>query len=72
MVGEALMLGLRLNEGVDLEEMSDRYECDLETVFSAEFRRSLDLGLLERAQSRRLRLTRRGLLLSNNVFCDLV
>ena len=71
-VGEALMLMLRLNEGADLMEMSDRYGCDVKALFSTEFQRSVDYGLLAWVPGGRLRLTRRGLLLSNNVFADLI
>jgi oxygen-independent coproporphyrinogen-3 oxidase len=71
-VGEALMLGLRLNEGVDLRQMSARYDCDVPELFHVEFERWIDRGLLEATNDRRLRLTRAGLLLSNNVFADLI
>jgi oxygen-independent coproporphyrinogen-3 oxidase len=71
-VGEALMLALRLNAGADLQEMSARYECDLSSLFRDELARFVNLGLLQWESPRRLRLTRRGLLLSNNVFCELV
>jgi oxygen-independent coproporphyrinogen-3 oxidase len=70
--GEALILGLRLNDGVDLQEMSARYRCDTAALFESEIRRWVDHGLLEWMPDQRLRLTRRGLLLSNNVFADLV
>jgi oxygen-independent coproporphyrinogen III oxidase len=71
-VGEALMLGLRLNEGVDLGQMSARYECDVPELFHVEFARWINHGLLEATSDHRLRLTRAGLLLSNNVFADLI
>jgi oxygen-independent coproporphyrinogen-3 oxidase len=70
-VGEALMLALRLNAGADLDELSQRYDCEVRTLFDAEIHRFCDLGLLEWMEGR-LRLTRRGLLLSNNVFAELV
>jgi oxygen-independent coproporphyrinogen-3 oxidase len=71
-LGEALMLGLRLNDGVDLDELSARYELDAATLFEREIARWTGHGLLEWSEDRRLRLTRAGLLLSNNVFADLV
>jgi oxygen-independent coproporphyrinogen-3 oxidase len=66
--GEALMLALRMNAGADLRELSARYACDVWSLFRSEIDRFIELGLLERPNERRLRLTRRGLLLSNNVF----
>jgi oxygen-independent coproporphyrinogen III oxidase len=71
-VGEALMLALRLNAGADLREMSIRYECDVASLFREEVARFVNLGLLQWESPNRLRLTRRGLLLSNNVFAELV
>jgi oxygen-independent coproporphyrinogen III oxidase len=70
--GEALMLALRLNSGADLEELSKRHECDMSELFKREIDRFVDLELLEWSCEGRLRLTRRGLLLSNNVFTELI
>jgi oxygen-independent coproporphyrinogen-3 oxidase len=71
-VGEALMLALRMNAGADLEELSERYGRDVPELFSNEIHRFIELGLLEQGHEGRLRLTRRGLLLSNVVFEELV
>jgi oxygen-independent coproporphyrinogen-3 oxidase len=70
--GEALMLALRLNSGADLEELSKRHGCDMSELFKREIDRFVDLELLEWSCEGRLRLTRRGLLLSNNVFTELI
>jgi putative oxygen-independent coproporphyrinogen III oxidase len=70
-LGEALMLGLRLNAGVDLANLSQHYDCDVGSLFDREIRRFHELGLLEWKEGR-LRLTRRGMLLSNNVFAEIV
>jgi oxygen-independent coproporphyrinogen-3 oxidase len=71
-IGEALMLALRLTEGADLHALSGRYDCDVQALFAAEIRRYTEAGLLDWKESGRLRLTRRGLLLSNLVFAELV
>jgi len=42
------------------------------SLFRPTLQRFVDLGLLEWIAESRLRLTRRGLLLSNNVFAELV
>ena len=70
--GEALMLALRMNAGADLRILSARCHCDVPSLFRPTLQRFVDLGLLEWIAESRLRLTRRGLLLSNNVFADLV
>jgi oxygen-independent coproporphyrinogen-3 oxidase len=70
-VGEALMLALRLTAGAELDELSSRYGCDIRSLFVTEINRFIEIGLLE-WHERRLRLTRRGLLLSNNVFAELI
>lgn len=71
-VGEALMLALRMNTGADLDGLSARYACDVPAMFHAEVRRFVEHGLLEWSAEGRLRLTRRGLLLSNTVFAELI
>jgi oxygen-independent coproporphyrinogen-3 oxidase len=71
-VGEALMLGLRLNAGVELDALSQRYDCDVRSLFDSQIRRFTGLGLLKWSPEGRLQLTRRGLLLSNNVFAELL
>jgi oxygen-independent coproporphyrinogen-3 oxidase len=70
-VGEAFMLALRLTAGADLGDLSSRYDCNVRSLFASEIRRFIEIGLLE-WHGGRLRLTRRGLLLSNNVFAELI
>ena len=66
------MLALRMNAGADLRILSARCHCDVPLLFRPTLQRFVDLGLLEWIAESRLRLTRRGLLLSNNVFAELV
>jgi oxygen-independent coproporphyrinogen-3 oxidase len=63
---EDLFMGLRLIEGIDLEAITRHYAVDVWERYGDRLQRYLDAGLLARA-GRRLRLTRRGLLLSNEV-----
>jgi oxygen-independent coproporphyrinogen-3 oxidase len=65
--GEAAFLGLRRLEGIDLAAFSVRYGLELLTAFSDGLERVLEAGLLV-CEGGRLRLTRRGLVLSNEVF----
>lgn len=68
---DAMILGLRLMEGVDPAEFAARFGVSVEEAFGPALTRHLGLGLLEHADGR-LRLTPRGQLLSNEVFIDLL
>jgi oxygen-independent coproporphyrinogen-3 oxidase len=68
---ESLFLGLRLNEGIDLNNLRNQFgEAMLRDVMPAllEVR---DAGLLE-LSSNRIRLTQHGRLVSNEVFSRLL
>jgi oxygen-independent coproporphyrinogen III oxidase len=65
-LGDAMFTGLRLNEGVDLVFLSGRYGVDVWERFADRLEPFCDGGLLLR-QEGRLRLTRRGMLLANEV-----
>ena len=64
---EAVFLGLRLNEGIELDEYKAWFGSDLKDK-AAELE---EKGLVETV-SGRLRLTRRGMLFSNEVFAEFV
>ena len=68
---DAMILGLRLMRGVSIEEFTARFRVSPEDVFGDAIAKHARLGLLERAEGH-LRLTDRGLLLSNEVFVDLL
>jgi oxygen-independent coproporphyrinogen-3 oxidase len=65
-LGDALFTGLRLNRGVELDVLSTRYGVDVWSRFGERLAPFLDLGILLR-QDGRLRLTRSGMLLANEV-----
>jgi oxygen-independent coproporphyrinogen-3 oxidase len=65
-LGDALFTGLRLNAGVDMEILSKRYGVDVWRRFSDRLAPFFDAGILLRQDSR-LRLTRPGMLLANEV-----
>ena len=65
-LGDALFTGLRLNCGVDTDILSRRYGVDVWGRFGARLLPFLDAGILLR-QEGRLRLTRPGMLLANEV-----
>lgn len=66
-VADALILGLRLVDGVDIPSFVERYGVDPYERHASLFDEFISYGIVERAGSR-LRLTRRGRLLSNELF----
>jgi oxygen-independent coproporphyrinogen-3 oxidase len=64
---EFAFLGLRLAEGIDLKVYRETFGIDLEDKYSNEFALAEGDGLVERRNGE-LRLTRRGMLYSNEVF----
>ena len=70
-LGDALFTGLRLTEGLDLEAIGRRYDVDVFDRFGARLRPFLDSGILRHAAGR-LKLTRRGMLVANEVMQSFV
>jgi oxygen-independent coproporphyrinogen-3 oxidase len=68
---DTLILGLRLNEGVDIAAFERRFGLALQQAAGSQLDQLCGYGLLERAGGR-LRLTQRGRLLSNEVFVRLL
>jgi oxygen-independent coproporphyrinogen III oxidase len=66
-IEETFFLGLRLNQGVDLEKIAAKFGKEGVGPFFATIREFRESGLLER-QGEVIRLTPRGRLLSNEVF----
>jgi oxygen-independent coproporphyrinogen-3 oxidase len=63
---EAVITGMRLSAGVSVQTLRDRYGVDLEARFGRELDTFRDAGLLA-PDAGRLTLTRRGMLLANEV-----
>lgn len=64
---EALFMGLRLVDGLDLAGISDRYGIDIWQRYGQDLSRYVSAGLLVHEPGRRLALTRHGMLLANEV-----
>ncbi|HET9530778.1 MAG TPA: radical SAM family heme chaperone HemW [Blastocatellia bacterium] len=64
---DALFMGLRLAEGIDVEEFQKEFGLDVIARYEEEIRRVEEAGLIEFGEGR-LRLSDRGRLLSNEVF----
>jgi len=67
---ESIFLGLRLMRGLDLDEYRKRFGSDLRDRYVSDLGRLVDAGLIE-FDERLMRLTKRGALLSNEVFAAL-
>jgi oxygen-independent coproporphyrinogen-3 oxidase len=70
-LGDALFTGLRLNDGVDLRIVGERYGIDVWGRYGATLERFVDAGWLVREPSC-LRLTRKGMLLAHEVMAVFV
>jgi oxygen-independent coproporphyrinogen III oxidase len=70
-MGETVMLGLRMSEGVSCDGFRERFGCEIERVYGEELDKLADLGLIEIADMH-LRLTDKGVLLANEVMAEFV
>ena len=66
-IADTLILGLRLNDGIDLDAFHARYGRTIDDVHGGLFREFEGYGVLERTPTH-IRLTRRGRMLSNELF----
>ena len=63
---EALFMGLRLSDGIDVQEMKNRYGVDVWAEYGRELQPFVDGGLLV-YDDRSLRVLRQGMLLAHEV-----
>jgi oxygen-independent coproporphyrinogen-3 oxidase len=69
---EALLMGLRLAEGVDLERIAELAESEVEQIVdTAAIERLADFGLLQRTR-KQLRVTPAGMLLLDGILAEIV
>ena len=66
-VEEALFMGLRLSDGLDLNHLHSRYGIDIWERYGQDLASYVTAGLLMHEPGRRLALTRDGMLLANDV-----
>ena len=64
---EALFMGLRLVEGLDLADLRERHGVDIWVRYGQDLTRFVQAGLLIHEPHRRLALTRAGMLMANEV-----
>jgi oxygen-independent coproporphyrinogen-3 oxidase len=70
-MADTAILGLRLNEGLDVDEFRGRFGRSLEEVYGPVLAEADSFGLVQR-ENGRVRLTERGRLLANEVFVRLL
>ena len=68
---EFMFLGLRKTEGISCLEFRERFGKTAEEVYGSQIRKFLSLNLMEK-EGDRLRLTERGLDVSNAVFVEFI
>lgn len=66
---ESIFLGLRKTEGISCREFREKFGQTLDEVYGEQIRRFEKLGLMEREKDR-LRLTERGIDVSNSIFVE--
>lgn len=68
-IGEFMIMGLRLCEGVCVAEFGRRFNADLMDVYKEEIEKYVGLGFM-RSEGGKICLTREGFSVSNSVLCD--
>ena len=70
-MAEFMFLGLRKMDGIDPEAFGRKFGCGLEEIYGKSIRKFLDLGLLS-VKDGRLALTKKGINVSNQIFCEFI
>ena len=68
-MNEFIMMGLRLNSGIDLGEFNKKFEEDFLKIYEREIENNIKLGLIE-IKGNKIKLTEKGRDLSNQVELD--
>lgn len=71
-MSEFMFLGLRMTKGIDTEEFQKRFGISIFDRYGKQLEKLFRLGLIEKAQKNRIRLTEFGLDVSNVVFEEFV
>ena len=70
-MGEFMFLGLRKTKGISCREFQENFGKSIEDVYGDQIRRFKSLGLMKK-EGDRLRLTERGIDVSNSIFVEFV
>lgn len=68
---EEIFLGLRLNQGINISRINQKYNIDFEKKYFSTIKKYTNLGLLE-INNNCCQLTEKGFLLSNEIMCEFI
>lgn len=68
---EAVMLGLRLSDGIDILEFEKKYSITFSSDFHRDVEKFISAGLMQRKENR-IFITKKGFLVSNSIISDLI
>ena len=71
LLSEFVIMGLRLNDGISLDDINNRFGVDLLKTYGHQICELKELGLLE-CEDGNIKLTHQGRLLGNEVFCQFI
>ncbi|HPX33110.1 MAG TPA: radical SAM family heme chaperone HemW [Erysipelotrichaceae bacterium] len=66
---EAIMMNLRMNEGIDIKEFDERFNCNILEKFHIEIEKNINKGLLE-VKNGYLKTTNKGIFVLNDILVD--
>ena len=70
-IEEEIFLGLRLTKGIDFLKINSKYNINIYEIYKKEFEKFLALNLMEKTK-KGVKLTQKGILLSNEVLCEFI
>ena len=70
-IEEEIFLGLRLLEGINFNKINKKYDINIYEKYKKEFNKYLDNKLMQKTQNG-VKLTTKGILLSNEILCDFI
>ncbi len=70
-IEEEIFLGLRLIEGIDFDEINNKYNINVYQIYKNEFDKFLNLKLMKKT-TKGIKLTQKGVLLSNEILCEFI
>ena len=68
-IEEEIFLGLRKTKGIDFEKINQKFNIDIEEYYKEQFNKFISLKLMTKT-SAGIKLTKAGILVSNEVLCE--
>lgn len=70
-IEEEIFLGLRLLKGINFNHINQKFDIDIYKQFKLEFDKNLSQGLMKKTKNG-VKLSQKGILLSNEILCDFI